>query len=347
MSQQTVQSPPPETAGIRIDTAFQNQSTLTKASGFMSSYDFTLNPYSGCAFGCQYCYAAAFAPSKKDQPRSPYTRENWGRYVRVKQNAAAQITQAVDKGEVDGKSIYMSSVTDPYQPTERRTGQTRLILEQLSFAYDLKLVVQTRGPLVNNDQDLEYCRQICANGGFVQVNMTITTNDEGVRKACEPTCPSYQQRLAAIAAVQEKVRDVPNFHTCVTMSPLLPTADPAGLAQDLIDAGLDRCILQPTHTAKPKPGRLQAVTRDELTAALAQYWNCPPAHVPMRYHQEYAQAVEIIVPKLQQAGFQIGFGRPGFGPPWQTHWAANWSQAPQSLRQLAPKPARPTAPAIR
>ena len=63
-----------------------------------------------------------------------------------------------------------------------------------------KLVVQTRSPDVLRDCDL--FREIDGNGGRVQVNMTVTTDDEDVRRAFEPFCPSNTVRLRAIAEVQ-------------------------------------------------------------------------------------------------------------------------------------------------
>src|SRR5687767_1106556 len=53
---------------------------LTKPKGFMAGYDFTINPYSGCAFGCAYCYAASFAPDER-------SADSWGEWVMVKENA--------------------------------------------------------------------------------------------------------------------------------------------------------------------------------------------------------------------------------------------------------------------
>ena len=77
---------------------------LTRATGFMDAYDFTLNPYAGCAFGCSYCYAAFLSHSTEK-------RDSWGQWVRVKENAVERL--ASRRRPLSGKLIYMSSVTDP------------------------------------------------------------------------------------------------------------------------------------------------------------------------------------------------------------------------------------------
>src|SRR3954470_539596 len=86
----------------------QASSILTQSSGFIDAFDYTLNPYSGCTFGCSYCYAAAFV---RDQER----RESWGQWVRVKENAL-ELLRKQRRKPLDGVAIYLSSVTDPYQP---------------------------------------------------------------------------------------------------------------------------------------------------------------------------------------------------------------------------------------
>ena len=141
---------------------------LNPATGFLSAYDFSLNPYAGCSFGCTYCYAAFFSHTKEK-------RDTWGDWVTVKQNGVELLMQR-KAGSLDGKRIYMSSVTDPYQPIERRVRLTRGLLEVLAERHKPLLVVQTRSPDVVRDCDL--FRAIEDNGGRVQVNMTVTTDDE-------------------------------------------------------------------------------------------------------------------------------------------------------------------------
>src|SRR5687768_1675050 len=101
----------------------QARSILTKSSGFIDAFDYTLNPYSGCTFGCSYCYAAAFV---RDYER----RNSWGQWVQVKENAL-ELLRKRRKKPLEGTTIYLSSVTDPYQPVERELKLTRALLEEL------------------------------------------------------------------------------------------------------------------------------------------------------------------------------------------------------------------------
>ena len=269
--------PRPERIGETEVSYRVASSILTRASGFMADYDFTLNPYAGCGFGCSYCYAAFFS---RDQERS----DSWGRWVEVKENALATLRRM--RTPLEGKAIYMSSVTDPYQPIERRLGLVRALLGELSTRGP-RLVIQTRSPLVTRDID------ILKRFTSVRVNMTVTTDSESVRKAFEPMCPGNRFRLAAIAEVAAAGID-----TSITLTPLLPVENAERFARDLRMTGVRCFVVQPFHAER---GRFVAGTREPALKLIRDLGWTP---------DRYRATVEILRAHLPA----LAEGREGFAP---------------------------------
>ena len=265
---------------------------LTRATGFMDAYDFTLNPYAGCSFGCTYCYAAFFSYSTEK-------RDSWGLWVDVKENAVERLRRR--RGSLDGKRIYMSSVTDPYQPIERQLKLTRGLLEVLA-RHRPKLVVQTRSPDVDRDADL--FRKIVEGGGRVQVNLTVTTDDEDIRRTFEPFCPANSVRLRAARKLRAEGVD-----TCVTMTPLLLVRDAEQFADDLQDTSIKDFIVQLFHFQR---GKFIAGTRDAALSLMTEKLSSGPQTFRDAYLKHYREVREVLRKRLPR----LGEGKDGFRPPF-------------------------------
>lgn len=246
-------APRPEQIGKTTVTYADSRSLLTPAAGFIKSYKFTLNPYSGCAFGCEYCYARFFAPTLAEQ-------EDWGQWVKVKQNAVellgrARRARSPARRLEAGDAIYMASVTDPYQPIERKLGLTRAILQEL-VTIQPRLTIQTRSPIAVRDIDL--FRQFKR----IRVNFTITTDSEAMRLRYEPHCPAIAVRLKAAEAVARA-----GVAIGVSISPMLPLADAEAFGRRL--AALDAAEYV-TQFFKPTRSRFSAGSTPEALAKMRE-----------------------------------------------------------------------------
>jgi DNA repair photolyase len=206
------------------------RSILTETRGFTSvavpgtGFHYSLNPYHGCASNCSYCYAPAFVFDDE-------ARRNWGRWITVKSNAVALLRAAGRRSKLRNKNVYMSTVTDPYQPLEHRLELTRACVEVMLDYPPRLLTVQTRSPLVVRDIDL-----FTQLPGRVAVCMSITTDEEQVRRIFEPACAPIAQRLQAIRTVREA-----GIPTQASLAPLLPCN--AERLAELLDPAVDWVVV--------------------------------------------------------------------------------------------------------
>jgi DNA repair photolyase len=209
----------PERLGAAVIGVRERAKVLHDVSAYWEMFDYSLNPYVGCQFGCSYCYAAFFVPDDEQ-------RRDWGRWVDVKVSGVREILKRRD---LKGKRILMSSATDPYQPLERKVRLTREIVEALSAPERQPILrVQTRSPLVTRDIDL------FQRFADLRVNMSVTTDSDAIRKRFEPSCASIEQRLQAIQEV--KAAGVP---ISIFLAPLLPLENPERFADRIAAIGPD------------------------------------------------------------------------------------------------------------
>ncbi len=184
----------------------QSKSILTPSK--LPDADYVINPYTGCAFGCTYCYASFMGRYiGKDI-------QDWGNYVYVKTNAPQLLIEDLKKlkSKGEGKSIFFSSVTDPYQGMEAKYQLTRKCLQVL-IDYDFQGVVSilTKSHMVLRDIDL--LTQL----KNVEVGFTITTTDDKISRYFEKKAPNVSQRLDAMAQLNKA-----GINTYAFIGPLLP-----------------------------------------------------------------------------------------------------------------------------
>jgi DNA repair photolyase len=273
---------------IIAKSIFSSGTGYAKRAGF----DYSCNPYTGCSFGCLYCYSM-FLPSN----RRP--KEDWGKWFQAKVNAVELARREAPK--MAGKAIYISTVTDPYMPVERSLCLTRGILEAL-LPYQPRVLIQTRGPLVLRDID------VLSQFRAVRVNMSIPTDSERVRQAFEPKAPPLEQRWAAIAEV--KAAGIP-VGVCVT--PMLPLENTAAFVERLAAFRPDVLVTQYFHDSGGGFGADTGAAARQLLAGGS--WT----------EADYRRCVEQLRQRLQVYEAEAGFFPPSPRAACQSPHAARWA----------------------
>ena len=185
------------------------QSVLSKSG--IPGIGYCLNPYTGCSHGCKYCYASFMK-------RFTGHLEAWGTFVDVKINAPEVLRRQLKKAPRG--NVMISTVTDPYQPIENQYRITRRCLEVL-LDYQMPVSILSKSSLVLRDLDLiKKFREI-------EVGITVTTDDDKIRRIFEPTAPPIETRIRALKELSGH-----GIKTYVFIGPVLPM-NPEALAEQI------------------------------------------------------------------------------------------------------------------
>jgi len=164
--------------------------------------DYTINPYVGCQHGCRYCYATFVKQLYHiDLP--------WGEFCYPKINCVELLKEEL-KNASPGH-IWLSSVTDAYQPLEGKYQLTRQILETLiEYKHKFSVEILTKSSLAMRDFDL--IKQLNA-----ELGSSMTTLDSEIARNIEPFASPPKERIRMLKEAKDS-----GIHVYGFISPVLP-----------------------------------------------------------------------------------------------------------------------------
>lgn len=163
--------------------------------------EYNMNIYKGCSHGCIYC----------DSRSECYHVENFDE-VRVKENAL-QILRDELRRKVNKGTIFTGSMSDPYNPFEKKLELTKGALE-LIRSYGFGVSIATKSNLITRDIDM--LKEIKKHAP-VLAKITITTADDEIAKKVEPYVCRSSKRFEAVRELSEA-----GIFTGLLMMPILP-----------------------------------------------------------------------------------------------------------------------------
>jgi DNA repair photolyase len=185
-------------------------------------FDLSINPYRGCEHGCIYCYAR---PTHSYLNLSPGI--DFETRIVAKVNAAERLREALSARGYSPAMLNIGSVTDAYQPAERRLRITRSVIEVLSETRHPFSII-TKSSLVERDLDLI---APMAQEHLAAVYLSITTLRNDLARTLEPRAAAPARRLCTIETLARA--GVP---VGVSVSPVIPFLNEPELEQILAAA---------------------------------------------------------------------------------------------------------------
>lgn len=226
---------------------------LNRVTGM--DFEWSLNPYMGCAHQCAFCYVRSFE-QRADRPGDV----RYGTSIRVKTNIAEVLAEELARPSWKRELVAIGTATDPYQPAEGIYRLTRRCIQALSARRNPFGII-TRGPLIVRDIDV---LTTAASRAKVSINVSIPTLDEAVWRATEPEAPPPRQRLRAVRRLVDAGIDAG-----IGMAPILPgISDAPEMLEEVVrgarEAGATRVWTSLLH--------LQPGTRQHFMDVLARHW---------------------------------------------------------------------------
>jgi DNA repair photolyase len=213
--------------------------------------DYAINPYIGCGHGCVYCYA-------RFMTRWYHQGESWGSFVDVKKNAAECLRREAPRKPVG--TVLFSSVTDPYQPVERKFKATRSLLEILKD-HSFPVEILTKSSLVQRDLD------VISEIDEVEIGLTVTFWNDETRRVFEPGASPTQERIETLEWFSDA--GIPTYAFLGPLIPYLSEEDMDMLLNSLADK-VNRVLVDRLNIKAGNWGRIRETLErhypDQLSA---------------------------------------------------------------------------------
>ncbi len=184
------------------------RSFLHKCDTTRVPFQWGINPYRGCEFGCKYCYARYAHEFMELRDPAQFERQIYAKHF------ADDLFLRVLRKLPRGDAIALGTATDPYQPAERRYRVTRAVLQAFARTSGLKLGITTKSDLIARDIDV---LQEVARRHFLSVSLTVTTMDAALARLIEPMAPRPDLRIGAVRKLNRA-----GIRASVHCSPVLP-----------------------------------------------------------------------------------------------------------------------------
>ena len=192
----------------------------------LEMFTYQIDPYAGCAHHCVYCYTQNACPV------------DWKNEVGVIPGLADKLEAGLEG--IQPQTVYMGMNTDPYQPVEKRLGQTRAVLELLG-GRGFSVCVLTKSDLVLRDADL-LAGMPGSSAGF-----SVAFARDDLRKMFEPEAPPVESRIEALAGLKRA-----GVETYALINPVVPFVSEVGALLDLLGPHADTIWIYPLTMASPE-----------------------------------------------------------------------------------------------